>query len=360
MHKKIINSASIIASALLSTGLYAFEMGQPITTKALITNSISMRGMTATKEVKLMNIKLTSVERNKLFSYHPKKYSISKNNTELPASVDLGMENVPVLDQGAHGSCATFANTAAINAVLGNGDYVSQLCHLSLGKFLEKQSYYPSGWDGSFAPIVLDQITRFGIISIQNQKTNSCGQLKEYPLMDPKNQGHAMSLRDFKTLSEDITDKVYWTQILSVYERFTSLLTENNKVDNVLNSVKQFLAKGSRVTFGTFIVISPYCSAGACASYRAQQDTWALTKEIETPPYGTAGHEMIIIGYDDNAIAVDGAGNKHQGLLTLRNSWGTEVGNQGDFYMTYDYFKKFVMEAQAIVGIKSRGALRLS
>ena len=42
----------------------------------------------------------------------------------LPPSVQLGMENVPVLNQGLHGSCVMFAVTAAMDAVIKKGDYV--------------------------------------------------------------------------------------------------------------------------------------------------------------------------------------------------------------------------------------------
>ena len=64
-----------------------------------------------------------------------------------------------------------------------------------------------------------------------------------------------------------------------------------------------------------------------------------------------AGHEMIITGYDDRAVAIDDHGRAHKGLLTLRNSWGALAGDKGDFYMSYDYFKAFVMEVQRIRGL---------
>ena len=62
---------------------------------------------------------------------------------------------------------------------------------------------------------------------------------------------------------------------------------------------------------------------------------------------------MVITGYDDDAIAKDSAGQEHQGLLTLRNSWGANAGNHGDFYMSYDYFKLLVVEAQRIRTIET-------
>jgi len=42
-----------------------------------------------------------------------------------------------------------------------------------------------------------------------------------------------------------------------------------------------------------------------------------------------SGHEMLITGYDDNAVAKDENGYEHRGLLTLRNSWGEDVGDHG-------------------------------
>lgn len=57
---------------------------------------------------------------------------------------------------------------------------------------------------------------------------------------------------------------------------------------------------------------------------------------------------MIITGYDDHATARDSAGHAHQGLFTLRNSWGWSVGDWGDFYMSYDYFNTLVMHGIVI------------
>jgi C1A family cysteine protease len=61
------------------------------------------------------------------------------------------------------------------------------------------------------------------------------------------------------------------------------------------------------------------------------------------------GHELVVTGYDDKAVAYDQEGRKHQGLLILRNSWSDEVGDHGEYYMSYDYFKMYVMEVQEII-----------
>ena len=94
------------------------------------------------------------------------------------------------------------------------------------------------------------------------------------------------------------------------------------------------------------------CRTGACATHHQVNDTWALTPELSVPPYEVGGHEMVIYGYDDNAVAYDKDGNAHVGLLTLRNSWSSNNGDNGDYYMTYDYFKKYANEVQAVVELK--------
>ncbi len=353
MQKRFVLRTSIIAASLLATHVQAFQLGKPIKTSVVITNQKALATDKAKrKDVVVMNVSLTQKERDILMSYQPKHTKLATANKNLPSVVNLGMNHVPVLDQGLHGSCVTFAMTAAIDAVIGRGDYVSQLCNLELGAGLEKTSYLPSGWDGSFGPWVLDQIMRFGIVNKENQQTKGCAGVTDYPTMDMFSEGKPMSIDEFNAISEALNYKLYPVTKMSFFQRLDTHFADTDKAELALSQVKESLSNGNRVVFGTFLVLSPYCSAGACATYHQSQDTWALTKEIELPPYQTGGHEMVITGYDDNAIATDQEGNQYQGLLTLRNSWGEEVGDNGNYYMTYDYFKKFVGEVDEIAEMK--------
>ena len=47
----------------------------------------------------------------------------------------------------------------------------------------------------------------------------------------------------------------------------------------------------------------------------------------------SSGHEIIVIGYDDS-----------QRLLKIRNSWGKQAGDLGDYYMTYDFYNIMAMD----------------
>jgi C1A family cysteine protease len=46
-------------------------------------------------------------------------------------------------------------------------------------------------------------------------------------------------------------------------------------------------------------------------------------------------HASVIIGFDDNFINIDGS----IGAFTVRNSWGEDFGDDGFFYIQYDFIK---------------------
>jgi C1A family cysteine protease len=210
----------------------------------------------------------------------------------------------------------------------------------------ESKGHVPSGWEGSFGPYVLNQIHLFGVVSKDYQKYQSCAGVHEYPKDDPFSQGNPMTLGEFSSISKVFTDQFYPVYLMSYTQRLHS---DQALAEKVLIRVKKSLHQGNRSTIGMMVFLPENCSGGACASYQAKLDTWALTKEIENNTSSATWHEVIVTGYDDNAVAVDQEGKKHQGLLTLRNSWGEEVGDHGNYYMSYDYFLKLALEAQVIV-----------
>lgn len=352
--KKQVFAAALAATAMLATPVYAYEFAKTIETPVDISShGKSLTSRSLQKNVTIVKVKLSDKELQALEYRTPVKSSKrSFMMSKLPAAIQLGMNGVPVLNQGRHGSCVTFADSAALDAALGKGDYISQLCSLELGTHLERNGYIPSGWDGSWGPLVLEQMMRFGIVSKDSQTTKSCASMNEYPVADKNNTGNEMSLAEHKTLSENITNKVYWTHLFSNDQVFDWKTDAPEKMAEVLANVKSAIVKGHRLTIGTFLILQSNCRAGACASYKASKDTWALSSGLETPPYEVGGHELVVTGYDDNAFAYDEFGGKHQGLLTLRNSWGADAGNNGDYYMSYDYFIKYVNEVQEIIPLK--------
>ncbi|CEG57884.1 C1 family peptidase [Legionella fallonii] len=304
------------------------------------------------QHIKLLKIKLSKpaidLLKNRMTVTVNKTNKASLMASNLPRKVELGMGNVPVLDQGNFGSCVTFANTAAVNAALNQGDYISQLCQLQLGTYLEKNGYNPSGWNGSYGRLVLNQMETFGIVSKEQQKTAGCGGLTEYPETEQSLSNPGMTPEEYHQLSEDLSQKtIRWSSILDLFQA----LLDRTDTDKTIHDIKVALNENDRVTFGVLLLDFDLGFAGAVGTRNATYDTWVLTPEIARdiylrPLFG--GHEMIITGYDDDAVATDEQGRQHKGLFTLRNSWGENVGDHGNFYMSYDYFKVLVNEAHRI------------
>src|SRR3989338_2283243 len=80
-----------------------------------------------------LSVSAKSYLHDQLAQYPKNSINSASFSSELPSKVKVGMQLTHVLDQGYHGSCVTFAVTAALDAALGAGDYISQLCNLELG-----------------------------------------------------------------------------------------------------------------------------------------------------------------------------------------------------------------------------------
>lgn len=361
--RKGLAAVCLLGLISLSFSALAADIGSPHLFNAVITkpsdtptHGLITKIAPATKKVALMQLRLTPKERHKFFAgLHRQATDMnalaSTSSNNLPATIDLGMNTVPVLNQGQHGTCVTFAITAAIDALLGRGDYISQLCSLELGEYLEQRSYVPSGWNGSWGTIVIQHLLDYGIVSKKTENTQSCGGLTSYPLNEAVT-GSPLSLDDYKRFSENIHNNISWYPVLTFDERIEWDPEDTTQARKVLMRVKKLLASQStRLTFGVGIV-PEFCSVGACGRYHQAFDTWVMTDDIreliEDDSLDMAGHEMTIIGYNDQAVVKDIYGKKHKGVLIIRNSWGEDVGDNGNYYMTYDYFMQFAMEVHAL------------
>ncbi|MBA2711488.1 MAG: hypothetical protein H0U57_12970 [Tatlockia sp.] len=188
------------------------------------------------KQIQLLRIEMSGEEKGYLkqqVTLFLKKPNLTEEHPTLPARAELGMNKVPVLDQGIHGTCVTFAVTGALDAIIAKGDYVSQLCNLQLGKYLESRGSGYSGWEGSNAIDVINQISQYGIMNKANQKSLGCGGLTRYPLFS-RNTGNEMEPEQFGKKSELIFGK--WVNWSEAYRRRESL--------NNLAAVKEAILAG--------------------------------------------------------------------------------------------------------------------
>ena len=131
----LLIATNVLAEELPITGTYQQQI--PVTHA----NKLYPNGF---KDIKLLEYELPSEIQEIFYQQVTRRLEQSDPqtqnlNNDLPNKVQLGMANVPVLDQGIHGSCAVFAVTAALDAALKRGDHVSQLCLLQLGNYLEAE-----------------------------------------------------------------------------------------------------------------------------------------------------------------------------------------------------------------------------
>lgn len=335
----------------------SFLQAQPVAVVGVIPVKISTtdnygRAVAASKTIVLQKIQLSPdakrLLKSRIIALEAKAGQPPSRAVAAPVRINLGMNGTPVLDQGAHGTCVTFANTGAIDAVIGKGDYVSQLCSLELGTYLvQKRLAYLSGWDGSWGTAVLGQLSKYGIFPKSYQLTYGCAGVKAYPLYTASNRGKPMSIAEYTANSKPLSYYASWVVLASANDTFSP----NFNPALLLSKVKQYLVSGKRVTFGV-LLDETQGSAGAVGTYKKRYDTWVLNPTIiAKAKNGTlrSGHEMIIIGYDDLAVVRNSNGTLSRGLLILRNSWGVRAGDGGNYYMSYDYFKSLCDEATAII-----------
>ncbi len=230
-------------------------------------------------------------------------------------ATDLSMSNVPVLDQGQYGTCVTFATTAAIDAILDKGDFIDQQCTLALNLSLG-ENY----WDGAYyASQVLLPLQKYGAV-----EKGHCP--AKYPA--PR---YKLSTNQYKSLADTKTD------INAVNYKYNSDIT--------VNDVETALSEGHRVAIGFMLKASmdPVSVQGFDVTINGQKRSgglWACKQPGSSTNYcGTAysGHEVVITGYDDT-----------QKLFKIRNSWSADVADEGDFYMTYEFFNAMAIDGTEI------------
>lgn len=258
-----------------------------------------------TQKIKLLKIKPTNLmlEKNKIANIEMEKMGgeLDYRNGIVPFSassgaVDIGMKGVPVLNQGADGTCVTFAVTAALDAKDNLGDYIDQQCVLALGRGLNINL-----WNGTFAKIVLNMIWKHGYI----KKGNCFG--AQYPA-----SRQVVNPRRYL----DVSDKRYSSNMSWFYERrgsLEALKTAINKGYRVLLGVDLPFANGFNIKVG-----NTNYKGGLWACHQLNSRNYCSSSGM--------GHEVIAYGYDDK-----------QKLIKIRNSWGQRIGESGEFYMTYNY-----------------------
>jgi hypothetical protein len=113
---------------------------------------------------------------------------------------------------------------------------------------------------------------------------------------------------------------------ISGYVTFYRNYRQPGTIEERVEPVKKSLSEGKPV----IIAIHSY-------SFRQDVDVW----RVRQYPFTFEGyHAMCVIGYDDE---------KYGGAFEVQNSWGTDWGNNGYIWITYNDFANYAYEAYQMI-----------
>ena len=221
--------------------------------------------------------------------FRDQKYSISKPKT-YPSKVDLRPKCPPIVDQGDIGSCTGNALAGAIG-------------------FLEYATIKPE----SFQP--------FSRLFIYYNERVIEG--------DPGQDGGANIRDGIKTLDREgacfeslwgYSDELTFKKPTSraYFQAQGHTITRYSSVNNTdINQLKDALFRGFPIVFG-FTVYESFQSK--------EVGSTGMMPMPDRSESSLGGHAVLCVGYDDSIAR-----------FIVRNSWGTDWGDEGYFYMPYSY-----------------------
>ena len=219
-----------------------------------------------------------------------------KENSEqmmqtLPGTYDLRDERElnPVDDQGTYGTCWAFAATAALEM----SPMIEEGTQFSVDHMTMNNGFYGSPSDGGDYSMAIAYLSAWeGPVSVRE---------------DPYGDGQTdNTLSAIKHLQE------------------VQILKEKN-----LDAIKRWIMTYGGVESPIYMSIShagdvsdDYCAETSAYAYFGNQK---------------ANHDVVIIGWDDT-YSKENFSNKpnEDGAFICRNSWGTEFGEDGYFYVSYE------------------------
>lgn len=215
------------------------------------------------------------------------------SSVKIPSKVDLRPTCPPIFDQGQLGSCTANAGSTAYTMYLGLKSVIfSRLFLYYNERSLEKDVPEDAG----------------------AQPIDICKAVNKYGICEERIWPYDISKFAVKP-SQAATDNA------KKYPKptYVRLLT--------LNEVKQHIALMQKPVMVGIDVFESF-----------ESDAADKTGIIPVPDTNKekllGGHEILIVGFDDNMTA-----NGHKGYLIIRNSWGTSWGDNGYGYIPYDFCK---------------------
>jgi C1A family cysteine protease len=241
-------------------------------------------------------------DNKKEIRYLLKKTSIIKAKS-LPKTVDLRKWCSPVKTQGSLGSCTA-------QAIISLLEYYEKKAFKKYiegsRNFLYKVTRKLLKWEGdsgAFIRTTIGAIVLFGVPPEEYWPYDE----KKYDI-EPTPFCYAFA-QNYKTIK---------------YYRLDSQKTSKN---TLLKKIKHHLASGLALVFG-FSVYSSFTQADN-------------TGKLPYPcPHekSAGGHALMAVGYSDTIeIKNKNCNNKTKGAILIKNSWGSNWGEEGYGWLPYDY-----------------------